>query len=141
MLQLCHLLTDLISPDLHAISPCYFLLFPGRKIDCFKGLTTDDPSIEISVAGLPRRSLAKWPSFRGAAAGREPATHEHRRLEYGWGFAASVRLGHCVPGELTVRTPGGDLAIGVSPAYALTMLGPVARVAEGTLAPELLTSA
>jgi diaminopimelate epimerase len=54
--------------------------------------------------------------------------------------AASVRLGHCLPGEITVRTPGGDLAIGVSPAYALTMLGPVARVADGTLAPDLLTS-
>jgi diaminopimelate epimerase len=34
--------------------------------------------------------------------------------------------------------PGGDLQIGVSADYALTMLGPVQKVAEGVLAAELL---
>jgi diaminopimelate epimerase len=52
--------------------------------------------------------------------------------------AASVRLGRCTPGEITVRTAGGTLAIGVSPDYALTMLGPVTRVADGVLCPELI---
>ncbi|HQY26466.1 MAG TPA: diaminopimelate epimerase, partial [Thermoflexales bacterium] len=52
--------------------------------------------------------------------------------------AASVRLGLCER-EVTVSMPGGDLQIGVSAEYALTMLGPVQKVAEGTLAAELLT--
>ena len=51
--------------------------------------------------------------------------------------AAAVRLGLC-DGELTVSMPGGDLQIGVSADYALTMLGPVQKVAEGALAAELL---
>jgi diaminopimelate epimerase len=51
--------------------------------------------------------------------------------------AASVRLGLCER-EVTVSMPGGDLQIGVSADYALTMLGPVQKVAEGVLAAELL---
>lgn len=53
--------------------------------------------------------------------------------------AASVRLGLCER-EVTVSMPGGDLQIGVSADYALTMLGPVQKVAEGVLAAELLSS-
>lgn len=51
--------------------------------------------------------------------------------------AASVRLGLC-DREVTVSMPGGDLQIGVSADYALTMLGPVQKVADGVLAAELL---
>lgn len=51
--------------------------------------------------------------------------------------AASVRLGLCER-EVTVSMPGGDLQIGVAADYALTMLGPVQKVAEGVLAAELL---
>jgi diaminopimelate epimerase len=51
--------------------------------------------------------------------------------------AASVRLGHCQPGEIAVQMPGGTLKIGVSPELDLTMVGPVAKVAEGDLASEL----
>ena len=53
--------------------------------------------------------------------------------------AASVRLGLCER-EVTVSMPGGDLQIGVSADYAITMLGPVQKVAEGVLAAELLAS-
>jgi diaminopimelate epimerase len=51
--------------------------------------------------------------------------------------AASVRLGHCARGAVTVVMPGGDLEIGVDGDYALTMLGPVGRVADGVIADEV----
>lgn len=54
--------------------------------------------------------------------------------------AASVRLGLC-DGDVTVAMPGGELEIGVEADFALTMLGPVRKVAEGTLAEELLGEA
>ena len=54
--------------------------------------------------------------------------------------AACVRLGQC-DGEVTVAMPGGELAIGVGADFSLTMLGPVRKVAEGTLADELLRDA
>ena len=50
--------------------------------------------------------------------------------------AASVRLGLC-DGAVTVAMAGGELEVGVSPAFELTLLGPVRGVAEGTLADEL----
>jgi diaminopimelate epimerase len=48
-----------------------------------------------------------------------------------------VRLGLC-DGAVTVAMPGGELAITVAADYELTMLGPVRKVAEGTVAEELL---
>jgi diaminopimelate epimerase len=51
--------------------------------------------------------------------------------------AASVRLGLC-DGDVTVAMPGGELSIVVAPDYAIRMSGPAAKVAEGTVAPELL---
>jgi len=54
--------------------------------------------------------------------------------------AASVRLGLC-DGDVTVAMPGGELEITVAADYELTMLGPVRKVAEGTLAGELLVEA
>ncbi len=51
--------------------------------------------------------------------------------------AASVRLGRCPPGEIAVAMAGGTLVVGVSETFALTLLGPVAHVAEGVLSPEL----
>jgi diaminopimelate epimerase len=54
--------------------------------------------------------------------------------------AASVRLGRC-HGDVTVDMPGGSLEIGVGEDYALTMLGPVGRVAEGVIADELVRNA
>jgi len=51
--------------------------------------------------------------------------------------AASVRQGLC-DGDITVLMPGGRLQIGVGDGYALTMLGPVAKVADGVIAAEVL---
>jgi diaminopimelate epimerase len=49
--------------------------------------------------------------------------------------AASVRLGRC-DAHVTVAMPGGELDIEVGADFAVTMLGPVRKVAEGTLADE-----
>ncbi|MFO8150097.1 MAG: diaminopimelate epimerase [Trueperaceae bacterium] len=54
--------------------------------------------------------------------------------------AASVRLGLC-DGDVTVAMPGGELEVGVGAHFALTMLGPVRKVAEGIVAEELLSEA
>ena len=51
--------------------------------------------------------------------------------------AASVRLGLC-EGGIRVDMPGGSLDIGVGPDFALTMLGPVERVASICLSGALL---
>ncbi len=51
--------------------------------------------------------------------------------------AVSVRLGLC-ENDITVRMPGGDLEIGVTEDWVLTMLGPVGKVAEGVVSQELL---
>ncbi len=53
--------------------------------------------------------------------------------------AAAVcrRLGLCGP-DIQVHMPGGTLAIQVDDAYDLQMTGPVVKVAEGTLSPEML---
>ena len=55
--------------------------------------------------------------------------------------AASVRLGLCAAGDVTVVMPGGSLEIGVSEDFTLTMIGPVAKVADGIVADELLSDA
>ncbi len=53
--------------------------------------------------------------------------------------SAAVRLG-LVSSPVTVRMPGGTLAIRVDPDFALTMKGPVAEVARGTLSPSFVRS-
>lgn len=54
--------------------------------------------------------------------------------------AASVRRGLC-DGAVTVAMPGGELQVGVSPAFDLTLLGPVRHVADGVLGDEFLREA
>ena len=51
--------------------------------------------------------------------------------------AAAVRLGLC-EGDVAVAMPGGELAIGVGAGFEVTLLGPVAKVAEGIVAAEFL---
>ena len=51
--------------------------------------------------------------------------------------AASLRLDRC-GNHVTVTMPGGDLAIAVSDSFAARMTGPVAKIAEGTIADELM---
>jgi diaminopimelate epimerase len=51
--------------------------------------------------------------------------------------AAAVRLGRCTS-PIVVAMPGGELEIEVGDDWSLTMLGPVAKVCEGVVAPEVL---
>jgi len=51
--------------------------------------------------------------------------------------SAAVRLG-LVKSPVTVKMPGGRLNIEVAPDFSLTMKGPVAEVARGTLSPSFL---
>ncbi len=52
--------------------------------------------------------------------------------------AVARRLGHC-DREITVRMPGGALAITVSDDFAVDMTGPVVKVGEGEVHPEAFT--
>jgi diaminopimelate epimerase len=51
--------------------------------------------------------------------------------------AASVRLGVCA-NEITVVMPGGELSIGISSDFNITMVGPAAKIADGAIVAELL---
>ena len=51
--------------------------------------------------------------------------------------SAAVRLG-LVKSPVTVKMPGGALNIDVAPDFSLTMKGPVAEVARGTLSPSFI---
>jgi diaminopimelate epimerase len=53
--------------------------------------------------------------------------------------SAAVRLG-LVRSPVTVKMPGGVLHIDVAPDFSLTMKGPVAEVARGTLSPSFVRS-
>ena len=50
--------------------------------------------------------------------------------------SAAVRNGHCRHGRVTVRMPGGELAIDVRPDWSLRLEGPVELVCTGTLTRE-----
>ncbi len=50
--------------------------------------------------------------------------------------AVAYRLGLC-GGRITVRMPGGDLDIRISEDFSIQMTGPVTKIAEGTLSPEM----
>jgi len=53
--------------------------------------------------------------------------------------AVAYRLGLC-GGQITVRMPGGDLDIRISEDFSIQMTGPVTKIAEGTLSPEMFDS-
>jgi diaminopimelate epimerase len=50
--------------------------------------------------------------------------------------AVAYRLGFC-DSEVTVLMPGGQIEIAVAPDYSIQMSGPVAKIAEGTIATEI----
>ena len=54
--------------------------------------------------------------------------------------AAVARKLGLVDAALTVHMPGGQIGIEISPDFAIKMTGPVTRVAEGTLQPEIYTT-
>lgn len=51
--------------------------------------------------------------------------------------AAAVRLGLCDP-EITVAMPGGKLSVVVADDYSIRMIGPAMKIAQGTIADELI---
>jgi len=53
--------------------------------------------------------------------------------------AVAYRLGLCGR-QITVRMPGGELDILVSDDFSIQMTGPVTKIAEGTLSPEMFES-
>jgi diaminopimelate epimerase len=53
--------------------------------------------------------------------------------------AVAYRLGLC-GGQITVRMPGGELDIRISKDFSVQMTGPVTKIAEGTLSPEMFDS-
>jgi diaminopimelate epimerase len=64
-------------------------------------------------------------------------------LASGSSSSASAAVAHklgLVDAKLTVHMPGGRIGIEISPHYAIRMTGPVTRVAEGTLHPEIHTT-
>jgi diaminopimelate epimerase len=50
--------------------------------------------------------------------------------------SAAVKNGHCDHGRVSVRMPGGELAVHVRPDFTLKLEGPVEEVCEGRLTPE-----
>lgn len=54
--------------------------------------------------------------------------------------AAAVRTGRCRPGRITVRMPGGELAVHVRPDWSLRLEGPVEEVCTGTLSAEFVAA-
>lgn len=53
--------------------------------------------------------------------------------------AVAYRLGLC-GGHITVHMPGGDIDIRISEDFSIQMTGPVTKIAEGTLSPEMFGS-
>jgi diaminopimelate epimerase len=53
--------------------------------------------------------------------------------------AVAYRLGRCGR-QITVRMPGGELDIRISNDFSIQMTGPVTKIAEGTLSPEMFDS-
>ncbi|HET9870198.1 MAG TPA: diaminopimelate epimerase, partial [bacterium] len=51
--------------------------------------------------------------------------------------AAAVKTGRA-GGDLTLKMPGGQLSLTVSPDFDLTMRGPVEEICSGTLSADLL---
>jgi diaminopimelate epimerase len=54
--------------------------------------------------------------------------------------AAVARKLGLVDGDVTVHMPGGTLGIQIGDDYAIRMTGPVTKVAEGVIAPEMFTT-
>jgi diaminopimelate epimerase len=91
--------------------------FPNRtNVQCLKVLDRANIQIEIWERGAGH-TLASGSSSSAAAA-------------------VSHKLGLCDP-SITVHMPGGKLAIEIGGNFDILMTGPVTRVAEGTVDPEI----
>ncbi|PYK59206.1 MAG: diaminopimelate epimerase [Verrucomicrobia bacterium] len=95
--------------------------FPKRtNVQFLKVLDRENIQIEIWERGAGN-TLASGSSSSAAAA-------------------VARKLGLCAP-SITVRMPGGKLAIEISSDFDILMTGPVTKVAEGTIAAEMFTIA
>ena len=64
-------------------------------------------------------------------------------LASGSSSSASAAVAHklgLVDANVTVHMPGGEIGIEIAPDFAIRMTGPVTRVAEGTLHPQVFTT-
>jgi diaminopimelate epimerase len=92
-------------------------LFPNRtNVQFMKILDRSNIQIEIWERGAGY-TLASGSSSSAAAA-------------------VARRLGYC-DSQIAVHMPGGKIDITVSEDFAISMTGPVTRIAEGNLSPEL----
>lgn len=118
----CVLLLDAISPELaRALGPLLETdpRFPNRtNVQLLKVLSRSEIQIEIWERGAGY-TLASGSSSSAAAA-------------------VARRLGRC-DREISVRMPGGTLAITVADDFAVDMTGPVVKVAVGEVLPEAFT--
>ncbi len=117
----CVILLDEISPDIaRRLGPLLeqHPSFPSRtNVQFVRVMNRNRVQIEIWERGAGY-TLASGSSSCAAAA-------------------AAVRLGLCDP-HITVAMPGGELSVIVTEDYSVRMIGPAARIAEGTVAAELL---
>jgi len=110
---------DLRRVDLHHLGPRLerHPLFPKRtNVQFLKVLDRKNIQIEIWERGAGN-TLASGSSSSAAAA-------------------VARKLGLCAP-SITVRMPGGKLAIEISSDFDILMTGPVTKVAEGIIAAEM----
>jgi diaminopimelate epimerase len=116
----CVLLRDEISSELaHQFGPAIEThpLFPKRtNVQFMQILDRNSIKIEIWERGAGY-TLASGSSSSAAAA-------------------VAYKLGLC-DSRITVRMPGGNIEIEISPEYAITMTGPVTRVCEGYIDGEI----
>jgi len=63
-------------------------------------------------------------------------------LASGTSSSASAAVAHrlgLVDRQITVHMPGGKISIEIAPDFAIRMTGPVVRVCEGTIHPEMFS--
>lgn len=108
--------------DLLALGPAleHHTIFPKRT------------NVQLAVATAPKElTILIWE--RGAGETQASGSSSCAAA------SAAVRLG-LVASPVTVKMPGGTLTIDVAPDFNLTMKGPVAEVARGSLSPSFIRS-
>jgi diaminopimelate epimerase len=108
--------------DLLALGPAleHHAIFPKRT------------NVQLAVATAPKElTILIWE--RGAGETQASGSSSCAAA------SAAVRLGF-VASPVTVKMPGGTLTIDVAPDFNLTMKGPVAEVARGSLSPSFIRS-
>jgi len=122
----------------------------GRDAPCAPGLTPSDeakqfgPLIETH-SNFPNRTNVQFLKILDRANIRIEIWERGAGYTLASGSSSSAaaavahKLGHC-DRSLTVHMPGGQLAIEIGKDFDVLMTGPVTKVAEGTMSPEILTA-